>query len=95
MSSKSRHGRGKHSSGGKRRKSRQRFSATVAQQVIMAQTDEPVSRPNASAPSVSMPTPMAKSVVVHYPFITTELRSIGVLAGIMLVILSVLALVLS
>ena len=61
----------------------------------MAQTHEPVSRSNALAPSVNMPTPMAKSAAVKYPYIATELRFIGVLAGIMLITLVVLALVLS
>ena len=95
MTAKSRHGRGKHSSQGKGRKSSRRSSTTVAQQPAMAQTHEPVSRSTTLAPSVNMPTPMAKSAAVQYPYIATELRFIGVLAGIMLIILVVLALVLS
>ena len=95
MSGKSRHGRGKHVPQSKKRKSRRHFLATVTQQQAVAQTYEPVSQPDGSAPLVSVPTPMAKLVAVRYPYIAAELRVIGLLAGIMLIILIVLALVLS
>jgi len=95
MPGKSRHVRGKRSPQSKKRKSRQRFLATVAQQQVVAQTYEPVSRPGVPVPSASVPTPIAKLAAVRYPHISTELRTIGILAGIMLIILAVLALVLS
>ncbi len=93
MPGKSRHGKGKRSTQGKRRKSQQQFSATVAQQTAGAQTHEPP-RPTVSAPSASMPTPTAKPAAIKHPYIATELRTIGIMAGIMLIILAVLAIVL-
>ena len=93
MPGKSRHRKGKHSPQSKKRESRRRFLATVAQQQAVAQTYEPVSRPSVPAPSASVPTPMVKLAAVRYPHIATELRTIGILAGIMLIILAVLALV--
>ena len=96
MPSKSRGGRGKRSPQGKKRgKSRQRFSATVAQQPAVAQAREPVPPSTVSAPLASVPTPAAKLATVRYPYIAAELRTIGILGGIMLIILVVLALVLS
>ena len=95
MPAKSRHRGGKRLSQGKGRKSRQRSSTEVSQQPITAQTGGPVSGAGASAPPVSVPTPRAKPAVVRYPYITSELLTIGILAGLMLVILIVLALVLS
>ncbi len=87
MPSKSRHGRGKRSSRSKKEKSRQHFSATVAQQPA-------VPHPEMAAPSVTVPTPMVKLTVAQYPYVPSELRTIGILAGIIVVILVVLALVL-
>ena len=95
MPGKSRRGRGKHSPQSKKRKSRQRFLATVTQQQAVAQTYEPASHPGVPTPSASVPTPVAKLAAARYPHIATELRTIGILAGIVLIILVVLALVLS
>ncbi len=92
MSGKSRHGRGKHSPQSKKG-SRRHHLATVVRQQAVAQTYEPVSRPAVLAPSASVPTPMARLAAVRYPHIATELRTIGILAGIILIILVVLALV--
>jgi len=75
----------------KRRKERRLSPAIAVQQQVVAQTRKPV----ASAPSVSAPTPRTTLTAARYPYITAELRRIGILAGIMLVILIVLALVLS
>ena len=95
MSGKSRHGRGKHLPQSKKGKSRRHHLATVVRQQAVAQTYESVSHPNVPALSASVPTPMARLAAVRYPHIATELRTIGILAGIMLIILAVLALVLS
>jgi len=78
----------------KKRKGRQGSSAIAAQQPAVAQTYEPVSSPKAAAPSASMPAPKATVTIARYPHIAAELRRIGILAGIMLVTLIVLALVL-
>jgi hypothetical protein len=85
----------KHLSQSKKRKKRRGSSAIAVQQQPVAQTYEPVSQPVVSAPSPSELTPKATpSVTTSYPYIVAELRRIGILAGIMLAVLVVLALVL-
>ena len=102
MSGKSRHVKGKHLSRSKRGKIGQRLGlerrqspAIAPHQQSIDQTSKPLPRPRVSAPSASASTPMVKPSAAVYPYITTELRRIGILAGIMLAILVVLALVLS
>ena len=75
----------------KRKKDRPHSSATVAQQPVVTQTAKPV----ASTPLASAPARMMAPDSVRNPFVIAELRRIGILAGIMLVTLIVLALVLS
>jgi len=74
----------------KRKKLRQSPPATVAQQQVVTQTHKPV----ASAHPASTPIPKATQKTARYPYVTAELRRIGILAGIALVILIVLALAL-
>ena len=93
MPGKSQHGKRKLPRS-KRGKGRQTVSAVSTQQAV-AQTYKPASHPEASAPSVSVPTMTATPVVTRYPYIASELRRIGILAGVMLVILVILALVFS
>ena len=95
MPSKSRHGRRKRSFQGKKKKGRRSPPGLVARQQAVIETPKPVATPKVVTPSVSAPTPMPVLTTVRYPYIITELRRIGILAGIMLVILVVLALVLS
>ncbi len=95
MPDKSRRSREKHSAQSKKKKSKSSHPTTLAQQPAVAQTHEPVSSPKVPITPVSVPTSMVKPVAVHYPYIATELRTIGILAGIMLIILTVLAFVLS
>ena len=83
MSGKSRHGKGKHSARSKRKKGTQHFSTVTETQKLGA------------APSASVPTQTPAPTIAKSPYILTELRRIGILAGIMLAILIVLALVLS
>jgi hypothetical protein len=92
MSGKSRHSRGKHSIHGKRKKGKLRPQVIVAQPQAVTQAEEAVSLPQAPAPSTRTSIPAAP-IAVRYPYIITELRRIGILAGIMLAILIVLALV--
>ena len=94
MPGKSRHDRRKHSFQGKKKKGRRSPPGVVAQRQADIQIDKPVVPPRVAAPSASAPTPPPVLTAVRYPYILTELRRIGILAGIMLVIL-VLALVLS
>ena len=95
MPGKSRRRRGKYSPQSKKRKSRPNRPSVFAQQPAVAQTHEPVFSPDAPVPSASVPTPVAKPEAVRYPHIATELWTIGILAGVMLIVLVVLALVLS
>ncbi|HEX74748.1 MAG TPA: hypothetical protein G4N93_06355 [Dehalococcoidia bacterium] len=84
----------KHQSQSKKRKKRRDSSAITAEQPV-SQTYEPVSQTGISAPSASVPTPKAVQAVASYPYIVTELRRIGILAGIILAVLVVLALALA
>ena len=95
MSGKSRGGRGRHVPRSKRKKGGKGFSAPLEQPSAVAQRHEPVPRPDMLVPSAKAPTPRAKVTVAQHPNIAAELRRIGILAGIMLVILVVLALVFS
>ena len=74
----------------KRKKDRPHSSATVSQQPVVTQTAKPV----ASTPLASAPARKTAPDTVRYPYVVAELRRIGILAGIMLVILTVLALAL-
>ena len=95
MPGKSRHGRRKRSFQGKKKKGRRSPPGIVAQQQADIQIDKPVAPPKVVTPSARAPTPTPALTAVRYPYILTELRRIGILAGIMLVILVVLVLVLS
>ena len=70
------------------KKSKGRLSPPVSQPQAVAQTTESIPPPQMLKKSA--PTPVA---TVRYPYVLPELRRIGILAGIMLVILIVLALV--
>ena len=94
MLSKSRHGKGKQSSRNKRKKSRHHFPAVVAQSAA-AQSQKLVASPKSSTPAASTPAPRTTLTATRYPYVVAELRRIGILAGIMLVILIALAVVLS
>ena len=73
----------------KRKQLRQGFSASVSPKPEVTETPEPV----ISAPPVSTAVPRA-SKPARYPYVIAELKRIGILAGIMLVILIILALAL-
>ena len=94
MPGKSQHSKGKHPSRRKKGKGRPGL-AIAAQQPAVAQTYKPVPQPKAPPPSVSAPAPRAAPTAARHPYIISELRRIGILAGIMLAILVVLVLVLS
>ncbi len=95
MPSKSRHGRRKRSFQGKKKKSRRSPPGVVAQRQAATQTDKPDIPSKVAAPTARAPTPMPVLTAVRHPYILTELRRIGILAGILLAILVVLALVLA
>ena len=95
MPGKSWQGRRRHPARSKKRKGKRSPVAAVVQRQAVAPTHEAAASPRVSAPSVSVPTPRVTLTTARYPYIVNELRRIGILAGIMLAILVVLALVLS
>lgn len=94
MSGKSHGGRAKSSTRSKRKKMKHGFSPSGAQQQTTTQKQEPVSQVVSPSAKVLKPRSTLSSVVQH-PYITTELRRIAILAGVMLAILVVLYLVIS
>jgi hypothetical protein len=92
MSGKSRR-RGRHLSRSKRRKIRKAFSASVALAPAETQKPEPAPRAEAAVPLSKAPTP--KVVVAQATNVAAELRRIGILSGIILVIMVVLYFILS
>ncbi len=95
MPGKSQRSRRKHSFQGKKKKGRRSPSGIVVQRQAATQTYKPDIPSKVVAPTARAPTPMPVLTPVRYPYILTELRRVGILAGIMLAILVVLALVLS
>ena len=95
MPGKPRRRKGKHSPQKQSKKGGPSRPAIAAQQLAVAQTHQPAFRSGASVPSTSVPTPVAKPAAVRHPYIAAELRTTAILAGIMLIILTVLAFVLS
>ncbi len=87
MPSKSRHSRGKQSFQGKKRKGKRIPAVTVAQEQAVSPTEPPATHTRRAAPPLSAPPPPAAS----HPHVAAELRRIGILAGIMLAALVVLA----
>jgi hypothetical protein len=53
-----------------------------------------VATPSVTTPPPSVPTARTKAAAVKYPYVLAELRRIGILAGAILVILIILAIVL-
>jgi len=95
MPGKSRRRHSRHLPRSKRRKGRKGFAAPVAQPSAVAQRYEPAPRAALLAPSAKAPTPKATVTLAQHPNIAAELRRIGILAGIILVILVVLAMIFS
>ena len=90
MPGKSQHKHGKHSSRNKKRMGRPN------RPVMAAQPTPTESARETSAPRQIPKAPVATAgTAVQYPYIFTELRRIGILSGVMLVILIIIALVLT
>ena len=97
MPGKLRHGKAKYHT--KKSKAKQRSTTLPSQQAVVM-SPKPAVATSVSAPLEKVRTTektrtAAVSGAVRYPYITAELKRIGILAGIILVILIVLALVLS
>ncbi|MEE8194697.1 MAG: hypothetical protein V3T73_04275 [Dehalococcoidales bacterium] len=93
MPGKSRRHRGKYTPPNKKRKDRRSPPTIAAQQITAVQVSEPaIIPPEVAALPESVPPPIATDV--KHPDLAVELRRIGVLAGIMLAALLLLALLL-
>ncbi len=74
----------------RKKRMRQQAISMPAASPVTVQEDRPV----VSTPTASGAATKTKAPVVKYPYVTDELRQIGILAGVILVILVVLALIL-
>jgi hypothetical protein len=95
MPGKARRRKVKYSAPKKRKKERTSHPTVLYEQSRVTETRKPVSSPSISASVASAPEPMPKPALIQHPYISSELRTIGILAGIMLVILIILAVVMS
>ena len=91
MPSKRRHSQRKKLARSKRGKGTPLSPTVIAHQETVVQPAKTVGQPKVSAPSAGMQI----RAPAQYPYVVAELRRIGILAGIMLVILVVLSVVLS
>jgi hypothetical protein len=85
-----RHGR--HLPRSKRKK--MRGFSPPAQQPIASQRHEPEPRVEAVAPPVKAPTPRPTAPLIQTPYVSAELKMIGILSGIIVAILIALAFIL-
>jgi hypothetical protein len=93
MPSKLRHGKRRHSTLNKRKGERQRFSTTTRQPET-AQVSTPTALISKVDSKISMPAPSSNPATGDYAYVIAEMKRIGMLTGIILGILIVLALVL-
>ena len=94
MPAKSKHGKGKHHHQSRRSKAIQRQASSAVKQTAVDDTQVPTAGPDIP-PVPEVRTESAKVKTMQYPFIVNELRRIGILAGIILVALIILAIILS
>jgi len=94
MSGRPQHGKGKHTSQSKKGKALQRAAVMTSQQRVVSQIPEPAAPPRVTTPAVKVPAAVSRAAQ-RYSYVKAELRRIGILAGIIITILVVLALVLS
>jgi len=90
MPGKSRHKKGKHAIKGKKAGSAGRSNKPV-QRPAVTQGEHHVLPQVVPAPSSKIAVPVGKSDTTHHLYITSELRTIGILASIILIVLILLA----
>ena len=88
MTGKSRRKQGKKSPNRKVRSQQRPAAATQAP--AAPPPNEVITQPEATSPPAALPRQSAKPQTIHFPYIATELRTIGILAGIMLIVLIIL-----
>ena len=93
MSGKSRHRRGKYTVKSKKKQGKRSPPVIVSQKQVDTQIEQDViTPPKLDAPSLNTST--ITPAIVKYPYLNSELRKIGILAGITLATLIILSLVL-
>jgi hypothetical protein len=75
----------------KKKKIKQRAPTPVVQQPAISQ----IPKPDVAPPAVRTPSIKSTAKTAQYPYVIAELKSIGIISGIILAILIVLALALS
>ena len=93
MPGKSKHRRGKYSFRSKKGSGKPTPPVIVATKPAVTPTTESAPLAEVSVRSARMSVPSKRTTVVQYPYVLAELRRTGMLAGIILIILIVLALV--
>jgi len=94
MPAKSKHRKDKHPHHSRKSKAIQRQGTTAIEQNMAAETPAQTAGQDV-APVPKARDESAKMKAMQYPFIANELRRIGILAGIALVVLIILAIILS
>jgi len=94
MPAKSKYGKGKHHHQSKRSKAIQRQASSVTKHITIDETQVPTAGRDMTPEPKDRPE-SAKVKTMQYPFIINELRRIGILAGIILVVLIILTIILS
>jgi hypothetical protein len=101
MPGKSRHGKGKHRHQSKKSKAMQRQRTLVATPATPVATGTSAAAPPAAAPPARATPPIktvratAKTAAIDYTYVIGELKRIGILAGIAIVILFILSIFIS
>ncbi len=93
MPGKSRHGKGKHPHHSKKSKAIRRQTTMPSQQQATAVAPEPTA-PVKAPPAPKAAAASAAVTAPRYPYVVGELKRIGILAGIIIVVLIVLSIVL-
>ncbi len=92
MPGKPRHGKSRQQLS-KKRKERQRSGLTAAQQAAPVQTAGPAAGAARQVPRANMPKAATASAIPQYPYVGAELVRIGIITGLIIAILFVLAMV--
>ena len=91
MPSKSRQSHRGHLPRSKRKKGKRSLPVATVQQKVVVPTEKAATSVDVSTPVTSVSAMKAAPAPAPYPYVVKELRRIGVLAGVILVILIVLA----
>jgi hypothetical protein len=94
MPAKSKYGKGKHPHQSRRSKAIQRQTSSAIEHSAVDEPQVPTAGLDIP-PASKVRTESAKVKTMQYPFIINELRRTGILAGIILVVLIILAIILS